>query len=209
MNKEGDFMISVRVKNYFIVLLVYLCSIYHFVFASMARIISSTLWGNGGNDSIFETIGVQEFKLRSSLLPIYGFETFALMTLYMIFDYWLIRKSTYPQMSLQQFLDAFLFSQVAYIGYIYHLYYLIIGINVVWDGVLLWFVDVPMLFISVPLSFFIFKKRMKRIMSCQIVEDREKVKVASDIRTLTTDYIIVWFITFMSAVIAYWMNHNK
>lgn len=31
----------------------------------------------------------------------------------------------------------------------------------------------------------------------------------SENRRLITDYLIVWFIAFVGAIMAYWLNHNK
>lgn len=193
-----------RIKNYCMFLLLYACSLYHFVFSGMAVVISSSMWGNWGNDSIIENIGVQEYKLRINLMPVYGFETFTIMTCFMIFDYWLIRKTDYPEMNLQQFVSAFLFSQLAYLGYIYHFCKYINGIHAICDSMYFFFLDLPMLVVSFPLSLFIFKKRIKAIMVHQVTE-----YTLDDRKQFIIDYLIFLFISFACAIVAYWSNHYR
>lgn len=144
-------MIPKRVKNYVMIILLYCCSLYHFVFSFMVNFINEGIQNSLANAWIIESLGMQVGKLRASLLPVYGFETFTLMTCFIVFDYWLIRSPSYPKMSMRQFLDAFLFSQLAYIGYIYQFKNEVIGINAFESGVWFFMIYLPMFVITCPL----------------------------------------------------------
>lgn len=199
-----------RVKNFFMVLLIYVCSLYHFVFSFMAGLISERAWSSWGNDSITENLGMQVIKLRSNLLPLYGFETFTLITCFIVFDYWLIRKPFNPKMNVNQFIDAFLFSQLAYLGYIFQFRDSIIGINAFATVASFFVLYLPMFVITFPLSLFLFKKRLKYIMPRHEEENNSgEQEKNSESKTFIIDYLIVWFIAFVSAIVAYWLNHNK
>lgn len=174
-------------------LLLYACSTYHYIFSWMAMNYSDT---HLRRNFLFENIGQQEQRFQISSAPVYGFETFTIMTCFIIVDYW-IRKRSYPQMSVRCFLNAFLFSQMAYVGYIYRLLQLTNerGFNA-FDATVYEFVFyTPMLIISFPLSLYLFKIWMKRrTLECEGSNKSCKVIV---------DYLIFWCLAFIYAHISY------
>jgi hypothetical protein len=104
-------------------------------------------------------------------------------------------------MSIRRFLDAFLFSQLAYLGYIYHLKYFVTGINAFLRGVYFWFLDIPLLLISIPLSLFLFRKRLEKT-KLEKLDDHENEKS----RQLIIDYLVFWGITLGCAVLFYYLH---
>lgn len=183
-------MISIRQKKYLMFFLLYCSSLYHIVF-------STIIMFNNDTNFLFRYYNVQECKLRIDVLPILGFETFSLMTLFMVFDY-LIRKKFNSRMTMSHFLDAFLFSHLAYIPYIYRFVLYLSGIHAFTGGVLFFLIDIPLLVVGFPLSLFLFRKRLTKLMADQSSQDD-----GEDDKDLVTDYLIFWTITLIGAVMSY------
>lgn len=188
-------MILTRVKDYLMFVLLYACSLYHFIFSSIAILTSKVYF-----DPYFileYIIGTNEYKLRSSLLPVYGFETFSLMTCFMLFEY-LLRKYCSPGISVRRFLDAYLFSQLIYVGFLYKLINLIFGMDYLID-MKLWLFNIPMFFAAFPLSVALFRKRLEKNISLSTGDLNEDNKI------LIFDYLVFWGFTLICASISYWL----
>lgn len=129
------------------------------------------------------------------------------------FDYWLIREPFYPKMGKRRFLNAFLFSQLAYLGYLYRLKQHICGIHAFADGVFFFLIDIPMFILCFPLSAYLFNKRINKLMNSQLAENeldsQKDWKEKNDDRKFIIDYLIFWSISFVSAVLSYWLNYYR
>ena len=134
-----------------------------------------------------------------------------MMTCFLVFDYWLIRKTSYPEMSKRQFLNTFLFSQLAYLGYLYQFKNYIYGVNAFANAMLFFVLDIPMFIVCFPLSVFLFNKRIKKLMNSQPAEneldDQKEEKEKRDDRKIIVDYLIFWLISLVCALFSYWKSH--
>lgn len=197
--------IPVRARHYLMFLLLYGCSFYHFVFSEIVLVkgesflsffVQQEQW-----DFFFEHYGVgwQEYKFRKNLLLLYGFGTFSIMTVFMVFDYY-IRKAITSSLSIKGFLEAFLFSQLAYIGYIQRFIDYINGVHAFDSGISFFFIYIPMAVVSIPLSIFLFNKISKVIKHQELVR-RTKTDRKRENKILIFDYLIFWGGTLAGAVI--------
>jgi len=160
-----------------------------------------------GGDSFYESIGPQVVRMKTEILPIYGFETFSILTIIIIIDYYWARKSIRLQVSIGQFLDAFLFSQLAYVGYIYNLIMQINGIHAFKDVVLFFALDIPMAVVSIPLSIYLFNKWIKRIRTDELDKDKDQ-DFRKENNKIIFDYLLFWTFALAYALYAYWLTHH-
>jgi hypothetical protein len=162
-----------------------------YVFATFNPVISIIVLFNERTLGLLEGTGPTSQKLLISMLPVYAFVTFILICLVAVVSYSLSRGK-YPNIKIHEFLDAFLFSQLAYLIFIVFLYRLIEGQEAVAWGLYFFLIYIPLALICIPLSHYMFN-RMRRYMQ------EKKLSIGTDNKLLVDLLIFIVIISILAA----------
>lgn len=166
-----------------------------YVFATFNPLVSLIVLWHGESLGIVERISNTGQKLMVSLLPVYALTTFIVICLVVAGRYHFMRGQ-HPDIKIHEFLDAFLFSQLAYLGFTFFLYRLFAGQDAFEWGVYFFVFYIPLSLICIPLSYFMFRR-----MLCFIRE--RKLSLGTD-RKIMTDLLVFVIIIFLLAVGSVW-----
>lgn len=166
-----------------------------YVFATFNPLISLIALWNGDSLGIVESISNTGQKLMISLLPVYALTTFILICLVAAGRYYFVRVQ-HPDIKIHEFLDAFLFSQLAYLGFTFFLYRLFVGQDAFEWGAYFFVFYIPLSLICVPLSFYMFKRKLRSI-------KENKASLGTD-RKIRTDLLVFVIIISLLAVGSVW-----
>ena len=189
-----------RLKNWKLFLLLYSCSMYHIGCSLIVML--------NGEDRLLSSYNSDGYQLKVSMLPVYGFETFLVMTMIFLLDYFFVRFSFFAKINVRQFLRAFLYSQWAYVVYIYHLVWRMLGIPAVVDGMLSFFVDLPTLVISFLVSKKLFNDRLEQIRAEEMDNASDTEGYKREVKQLIVDYLLFTGMALILALGAYWLTRH-
>lgn len=133
-----------------------------YVFATFHPVILFIMQWHAGALGLVERTGPTSQKLLLSLLPVYAVLSFLLICAMAAVRYGILRPK-WPVIKKYEFLDAFLFSQLAYLPFSGFLYYWLEGQEAFAQGILFFIAYIPLSLLCIPLSFFLFQRILRVI----------------------------------------------
>lgn len=166
-----------------------------YVLSTFNPIIMLIVQSNAKTLGLVESMSPTAQKLLLSLLPVYAFVTFILVCLIAAGRHGFLREK-YPSIKIHEFLDAFLFSQLAYVFFLVFLYRWIEGQDAFEADVYFFIAYIPLSLICIPLSHIMFNRILRVI-------QQKKRSIGTDDKILF-DFSIFVVIIFIFAASSLW-----